>query len=329
MEIALSPTFHAAAKAQATEYDQARYRHKRGQCSTCGIQTHKVLGLLNYSLVPLAIPGHILNGRCLLCKPLPASASAPPHFFTRDAPPSRPVTGEAHEESLLAIPLGDEPRPSAATSVPDPWWERQAYIFIFVTWAAIIGVMLVTFSSKNGSGKLGRPILILGIIFIIGALIGTIVAICNARSHNDSVRVQKILSPSSSDSGVVVAISPHASPSIETLLFLTPATPIPTLNPNPPTQTPKPTLDPTSGPTTTEPLNSTPEPTTAISTLNQNPIQTPEPTTSISTLNPNPIQTPEPTTMEPTPNPTPEPTTAISLKEMIHAKVMKFTCHFI
>jgi hypothetical protein len=49
-----------------------RDREREGRCHQCGLETHKlVMSGLEVELQPLSIVGEVLNGRCLLCDPLP------------------------------------------------------------------------------------------------------------------------------------------------------------------------------------------------------------------------------------------------------------------
>lgn len=60
--------------AQKTEANVLTRREKNGQCANCGMKTHRIekdfLGGTKRR-VPLTKKGKVLEGRCLLCKPLP------------------------------------------------------------------------------------------------------------------------------------------------------------------------------------------------------------------------------------------------------------------
>ena len=55
-------------KAQKTSADVIIQREKRGQCPTCGYQTHRV-GCFGLTRKPLTIKGRVDNGMCLTCHP--------------------------------------------------------------------------------------------------------------------------------------------------------------------------------------------------------------------------------------------------------------------
>jgi len=53
----------------ARDANEVSYRLKKGQCSNCGMQTHKLVGVLMKSRRPLSNE-FVLNGRCLICNPI-------------------------------------------------------------------------------------------------------------------------------------------------------------------------------------------------------------------------------------------------------------------
>ena len=123
----IKPTYAPAThEAQSTEYDERRDRNKQGRCSDCGIQTYKKP--LGRDFVPINNE-YVLNGRCLVCKPLGTSAApARPVKSTTEADNAPPAVSTNHGQHSDIE--GGNGEPSAVLSVLDSWRRKPCWVWV-------------------------------------------------------------------------------------------------------------------------------------------------------------------------------------------------------
>ncbi|KAL7528807.1 hypothetical protein ACHAXR_002647 [Thalassiosira sp. AJA248-18] len=175
-----SPSTHHAA---STPHDLSRDSIKQGQCPVCHQQTYKKS--ITGSNIPITNK-FVLNGRCLVCKPLPLGGSLPTSvapaaaapsssndFLPDGADPTSPTPAPNSTESENDPPAassqgndiegGDDdhkeqvndPEPGAATSGADvhpPWWKRHKQRVIGVSALVSIGTIAAILGVILGGG---------------------------------------------------------------------------------------------------------------------------------------------------------------------------------